>query len=91
MHGVPWTLSALRQVDGLLQIGFRRYQVTRIGQRARQIRERHGDMSVVERAFLTTYRDCLFEQGDRPLAQALTTIGEADAFEQLSTHFRLQA
>src|ERR1700722_12875566 len=48
-------------------------------------------MPVVERAFLTAYRQCLFEQRDCPFAQSLTPIGETDAFEELGTYLRLQA
>jgi len=41
-------------LGSLLQIGLRRNQMTGIGQRARQIRQRHRNMAVVERALLAT-------------------------------------
>ena len=83
--------AVFRQGHCLLQIGFRGNQVARIAQRARQIRQRHGNMPLVERALQTAYGDRLFQQGNRPLAQALAPIGEADALEKLSAHLRLQA
>ena len=87
----PGFATAFRQGDRLLQIRLRRYQLTGIGQRARQIRQRHGNMAVVQRALLTANQERLLEEGDRARAQALASIGEADAFEHLSAYFRLQA
>ncbi len=65
--------------------------MTAIGECASQIRQRRCDPVVIERMLLAAYGDRLLEQGNRALAQALPPVGEADALEQLRSHFGLQA
>ena len=74
-------IAAARQLKCLLQIGPGRDQVAAVRQRSRQVGQRRRRAMLVERMFLTTDGDRLFEQRNGAIAQSLTPVGESDALQ----------